>query len=80
MPASISIHYAHEITADACGTMSAPLTIKTGRAASIIPDQVTLFTGDFELSRKLADAINATVAAHKAGLAVIEPAPVEEAA
>lgn len=74
------IHNAHVIIAKAGGTISAPITIKATRAGVVLSDEVTFFTDDFELSRKLADAINATVREHNAELAAVEPAPVEEAA
>lgn len=43
------------------------------------PPRIALFTGDADLTDKLAAAINATLAAHAAGLAQRE-APVSEAA
>lgn len=64
MATNISIHQAHEIAAIAGATSGAPVTITAGRRASILSDDVTFFTDDFALSRKLADAINVTVEEH----------------
>jgi hypothetical protein len=66
MPAHINIHYVHKIGARAGGTSGAPLIISASNRDGIaLPDEVTLFTDDHDLSSKLADVINATVAAHR---------------
>lgn len=79
MAAHINIFQAHRIHALPGTTMGAPITIAARRDGVNLADEVTFFTDDFALSRKLAEAINATVREHNAELAV-EPAPVEEAA
>ena len=68
MAVFVSIHYAGDISASAGGSTGAPLHISVDRLAPRIPDEVTLFTDDHDLSRKLADAINATVKEHRAAL------------
>jgi len=62
-----SIHYAHKIKARAGDTTGAPLVIYIDSDMhGAIGDELILFTQDFELSRKLAEAINAAAADHKA--------------
>ena len=61
--AYISIHSVSTLFADAGGTQGAPLSIRVYGASAT--DEVTLFTDDIDLSRKLADAINATVDEHR---------------
>lgn len=68
MTTYISIHNAHGIIADAGGTSGAPVSISANHGRDSV--EVTLFTGDFALSRKLAAAINATVREHRESLAV----------
>lgn len=58
---SISIHGARIIKADAGPTMGAPLNL---RVEGDVRQEVTFFTGDHALTRKLADAINAVMAEH----------------
>jgi hypothetical protein len=62
-----SIHYAHKIKARAGHSTGAPLiiSIDSDRHGDL-GDELTLFTDYHELSRKLADAINAAVADHNA--------------
>ncbi len=75
MACHISIHYAHKIGALAGTTTGAPLIINIDRDnGGNIPDEVTLFTDDHELSRRLADAINAALADHNADRAEREAA------
>lgn len=75
MPAYTSIHYAHKITACAGTTSGAPLIIKIDREnGGLLPDEVTLFTDDHELTRLLADAINTAVAVRNAAKAEREAA------
>jgi hypothetical protein len=75
MACHISIHYAHKIGARAGTTTGAPLIINIDRDnGGNLPDEVTLFTDDHELSRKLADAINAAIADHNAAQAEREAA------
>lgn len=75
MACHISIHYAHKITARAGGTTGAPLVVNIDSDRhGDLGDELTLFTDDHELSRKLADAINATVAEHTAARAEREAA------
>ena len=67
MPCHTSIHYAHKIKARAGGTTGAPLVINIDSDRhGVLGDELTLFTDDHELSRKLADAINAAIAEHNA--------------
>jgi hypothetical protein len=72
MATHITIHDAHEIVALASGTMSAPISITARKNGAALGDTATFFTSDFELSRKLAEAINATVRDHNAELAAVE--------
>lgn len=75
MPSHTSIHYAHKITARAGTTTGAPLIINIDREnGGVLPDELTLFTDDHDLSRRLADAINAAVADHNAAKADREAA------
>lgn len=70
-----SIHYAHKIRAEAGTTTGAPLIVKIDRDnGGILGDQITLFTDDHELTRLLADAINAAVAVRDAAKAEREAA------
>jgi hypothetical protein len=66
MATRTSIHGARDISAEAGGTTGAPLSIQIRRDYPAVYDEITLFTEDQALSRKLADAINETIAAHKA--------------
>jgi len=67
MSSYVSVHFAHKISARAGTTGGAPLIVTIDREhGGNLPDELTLFTDDHELSRKLADAINAAVAEHKA--------------
>lgn len=75
MACHISLHYAHKINASAGSTAGAPLVISIDSDRhGDLGDGVTLFTDDHELSRKLAEAINATVAEHNAARAEREAA------
>jgi hypothetical protein len=75
MPTHSSIHYAHKIKARAGGTMGAPLVINIDSDRhGDLGDELTLFTDDHELSRRLADAINAAIADHNADRAEREAA------
>ncbi len=70
-----NIHYAHKINALAGTTSGAPLIISIGREnGGLLPDELTLFTDDHELSRLLADAINTAVAVRNAAKAEREAA------
>lgn len=60
---SMSVHGARDIVADAGPTTGAPLSL---RIDGDMRREVTFFTDDHALSRKLADAINETVRAHMA--------------
>jgi hypothetical protein len=66
MTTRTSIHSARDIHAEAGGTTGAPLSIQIRRDYPAVYDEITLFTEDQALSRKLADAINETIAEHKA--------------
>lgn len=57
---NVSIHDAKNILARASGTMGAPLTlnIQCGEPREHRRAEVTIFTGDYDLSRRLKDAIN----------------------
>lgn len=70
-----SIHHAHKIKARAGHTSGAPLIINIDSDRhGDLGDELTLFTDDHDLSRRLADAINAAVAEHKASQAELEAA------
>jgi hypothetical protein len=66
MSTRTSIHRARDLYAEAGGTIGAPLSIQIRRDYPAVYDEITLFTEDQALSAKLADAINETIAAHKA--------------
>jgi hypothetical protein len=66
MATRTSIHGARDISAESGGTTGAPLSIQIRRDYPAVYDEITLFTEDQALSRKLADVINETIAAHKA--------------
>jgi len=75
MASYASFHYAHKIKARAGGSIGAPLVINIDSDRhGDLGDELTLFTDDHELSRKLADAINAAVAEHNAARAEREAA------
>jgi hypothetical protein len=61
MPAHINIHYANKISARAGGTSGAPLIINAAKDDHTLTDEIALFTDDFALSRRLANAINDAV-------------------